>query len=127
MRLIFKILNGLMAGLFLFAAALQYNDDDMLRWMAIYLAAATPCVLVILGRMPRWLPGLVLLVALGWSAIYFSRGAWSVPFREMFAEWEMKNQQVVETREMCGLFIVGGWMLLLVLTARWAQVKPARA
>jgi len=123
MRLLLQILNGLMTALFVFAAALQYNDDDMLRWMAIYLAAAVCCVGAIRGRLAWWLPALVILVSVVWSGIYFSRGAWTVPFGEMFAEWEMKNQQVVETREMFGLAIIAGWMAFLLATNRWTR-KP---
>ena len=45
--------------------------------------------------------------------VYALRGAWTVPFGEMFAEWEMKNQQVLETREMFGLLVITSWMLAL--------------
>lgn len=109
--------NLLMGALFVFAATLQFNDPDPLRWAAIYFAAAAPCWLA-LWRPLHWpFPAVVGAIALAWSAAYAARGAWSVPFGEMFAEWEMKNQQVVETREMFGLLIVAGWMLVLMLVA----------
>ena len=120
MRILWQTLNALIGVLFLFAAALQYNDPDPWRWMAVYLAAAVPCFVALRRSVPWILPAVVGVGAMGWAAIYAARGAWSVPFREMFAEWEMKNQQVVETREMFGLLIVGGWMLVLVVVASLA-------
>ena len=43
----------MMAVLFLIAAALQYNDPDPLRWMAIYGLAVLACLLALAGRLPR--------------------------------------------------------------------------
>jgi hypothetical protein len=37
----------------------------------------------------------------------------------MFAEWEMKNQEVVQTREMFGLGIIATWMVILAVVARF--------
>ena len=126
MRLLFKILNAAMAALFLFAAALQYNDDDILRWMAIYLAAAACCLAAQFGKLKWWIPVVVTVVSVGWSLIYVSRGAAGMPMGEMFAEWEMKNEQIVEEREMFGLLIVAAWMILLAFVAR-RQSKTASA
>ncbi|HEX9743729.1 MAG TPA: transmembrane 220 family protein [Nitrospiraceae bacterium] len=102
-----------MGALFIFAASLQLNDADPLRWFAIYMAAALPCWLEWTQR-PRWLiPAIVGAVSFSWAMVYALRGAWTVPFGEMFAEWEMKNQQVLETREMFGLLVITSWMLAL--------------
>lgn len=127
MRVLFLILNGLMAALFIFAAALQYNDDDIVRWMAIYLAAAACCIAAHRGKLKAWVPVAVTVVSVGWSAIYAARGAWGMPVGEMFAEWEMKNQQIVEEREMFGLLIVAGWMIVLALVSRKAGKPGTRA
>ncbi len=124
MHLALRIANGLMAALFLFAAALQYNDEDMLRWIAIYLAAAACCLAALRGKLKGWVPVGVAVISVVWSAIYASRGAAGMPVGEMFAEWEMKNQQIVEEREMFGLLIVAGWMIVLAVSARR---KPAKA
>jgi hypothetical protein len=35
----------------------------------------------------------------------------------MFDEWEMKNQQVLETRELFGLAIILAWMMVLMFAA----------
>lgn len=102
---IFRAANAVMATLFLFGAAVQYNDPDPLRWMAIYLAAATACVLATLDRMPRMLPILVGLAALVWMATLAPHVLGRVGFGEMVAEWEMKDARVEEGREAYGLLI----------------------
>jgi hypothetical protein len=56
-----------MAALFLFAAAVQYNDPDPLRWMAVYGLAALACVLSLARRLPRVVPVLVGLGAVAWA------------------------------------------------------------
>lgn len=124
MRWIFPILNWLMAGLFIFAAALQYNDDDIVRWMTIYLAAAACCIAAQLKRLKWWVPALVTIISIGWSAIYMSRGRLGMPLGEMFDQWEMKNEQIVEEREMFGLLIVAGWMILLAVRERMRRPRP---
>ena len=52
-----------MAVLFAFAAAVQCNDPDPLRWMAMYGLAMLACGLALAGRLPRLLPALAGLVA----------------------------------------------------------------
>lgn len=121
MRLVWKIFNALLGALFIFAAALQYNDPDPVRWMAIYVAAALPCGLALAGRSNRVLPAIVGLVSLTWAVTYLFRGVPTVSPLHMFDEWEMKNQTVVETREMFGLVIVTGWMIVLAVDAQMAR------
>ena len=116
-----------MAVLFIYAAALQYNDEDILRWMAIYLAAAACCIGAIVGRLKWWIPALIAAISIGWAAIYAARGAAGLPLGEMFAEWEMKNEQIVEEREMWGLAIVATWMILLAVTFRRVAKTPQPA
>jgi hypothetical protein len=53
-----------MAVLFLVAAAVQYNDPDPLRWMAIYGLAGLACLLALAGWLPRLAPVLIGLAAL---------------------------------------------------------------
>jgi hypothetical protein len=125
MRVLFLILNGLMAALFIFAAALQYNDDDIIRWMAIYLAAAACCIAAHLGKLKAWVPVAVTVISVGWSAIYAARGALGMPVSDMFSQWEMKNEQIVEEREMFGLLIVAAWMIVLAIAARRRKPAPS--
>ena len=123
MNRVWIFLNGLMAAVFLFAAVLQLNDEDPVRWIALYAAAAVPCILVVLRREHPVVPALVAAASLIWAVVYAAQGAWSVPPGEMFAEWEMKNAKVRETREMFGLLIVAVWMLALLVVGRWAKPR----
>lgn len=112
---VWRILNGSMAALFVFAAVLQYNDPQPLRWALIYLAAAVPCFMAI-RRTPSWIvPAAILVCSAVWETFYVRSGAWSVPLTEAFSTWKMQNQQMLEKREMTGLLVVIGWMTVLVV------------
>jgi hypothetical protein len=109
----FRAANGAMAALFVFAAAVQLNDPDPLRWMTVYLAAAAACVLALLGRLPRFVPIVVGLAALAWAALVSPHVLGRVGIGEMLGAWEMKDARVEEGREMYGLAIVAAWMTVL--------------
>jgi hypothetical protein len=117
---LFAALNGLMAALFIFAAAVQYNDPDPWRWMAVYLTAAAACAGAFFNR-NRALPAAVGLAALAWAAALAPR----VPFSGLFARWEMKDAAVEESREFWGLVVVAGWMAALAVrnSRRGAALK----
>lgn len=93
------------AGLFLFAAVLQYNDPDPLVWIAIYLGACVSCVLAARGHTDwRW-GAATAAVALAWALTLLPQ-AWRVAPLEMFQAWEMANESVEVAREMYGLLMV---------------------
>jgi hypothetical protein len=116
------LLTGVMAVLFLFAGAVQYNDPDPIRWMAIYGLAALACGLWLARRLPGWMPAVVGLVALGWAAILAPGVVGRVSIGDLFESYAMKSEPVEEAREMGGLLIVTAWMAVLVFAAR----RPAR-
>lgn len=117
-----RILSGLMGVLFLFAVAVQYNDPDPLRWMAIYGVAALACWLSLRGRLPRWMPVVIGLVALAWAATLAPGVVGRVAFKDLFESYAMKSEPVEEAREMGGLLIVTAWMAVLALT----RPRPSR-
>ena len=113
----FRVVNALMAALFVFAATVQYNDPDPLRWIAIYLAAALACALAVAGRL-RWpVPALVALAALAWAATLAPGVLGRVGPGEMFGAWEMRDAAVEEARESYGLLLVAAWMGVLAVVA----------
>jgi hypothetical protein len=121
---LFKLLNYLMLGLFVFSLIVQYNDPDALRWMTIYGLAAVACI-VALKRPAHWLlPGALGLLALGWAGTLALRVWGQVGLGELFEAWEMKDERVEEAREMGGLLIVAAWML--VLCWRASQLRLTR-
>jgi hypothetical protein len=111
-----RILHGVFAALFLFGAVVQYNDPDPLRWMLIYLAAATACVLAAMRRLPVALPAMVALVALVWAVTLAPGVLGAVEPGELVGAWEMKDARIEVGREMYGLLIIAVWMVLTVVT-----------
>ncbi len=108
-----KILNYIMAAMFLFSVVVQYNDPDPLVWMTIYGAALAVCVLEILGRNRWYFPAMVGAITLVWALMLVSQVLGKVAFSELFEAWEMKDQRVEVAREMGGLLIVAFWMMVL--------------
>jgi hypothetical protein len=104
-----------MAILFLFALAVQYNDPDLLRWMGIYGLAALACGLALAGRLSRWMPVVIGLVALAWAGLIAPGVVGRVSVGQLFESYAMKSEPVEEAREMGGLLIVAAWMSLLAL------------
>ena len=112
--------------LFVFSAALQYNDPDPVQWMAIYLAAAAVSAAVALrSRRPPWfVPTVVGVAALVWALTIAPHALGRIPLSRMFQAWEMKNTVVEENRETIGLLIVVFWMAVIVLEGLLRRPRP---
>ncbi len=68
--MIFRIVNGVMALLFAVAVAVQYNDPDPIRWMAIYGAASIVTLMTAArGRAPVFAAAVVGGIALAWGVV----------------------------------------------------------
>jgi hypothetical protein len=120
---ILRISTGIMAALFLFAVAVQYNDPDPLRWMTIYGAAALACILALMGRLRPRFAALVGLVALVW-AVWWAPGVLGrVAPGDLFHEMEMARPEIEEAREMVGLLLVAVWMAVLSAAARQSKQR----
>jgi hypothetical protein len=110
--------DAVMLLLFTFGAAVQFNDPDPARWIAIYALAAVACLLSLLRRLHWAFPTLVCLVALAWAAMLAPHVIGRVPFADMFGAFEMKNVGIEESREMYGLLIIAAWTAVLAPRAR---------
>ena len=116
MRAFWIALNVLFLAMFLFSVAVQYNDPDPVRWMAMYGFAALACILE-LTRNQRWsLPAGIALIAVSW-ATSIGQNVHGVRIGDLFAEFEMKNEMVEQAREVGGLLIVALWMFVLAVSA----------
>jgi hypothetical protein len=104
--------------LFTLGAAVQVNDPDPVRWIAVYALAAAACLLSLLRRMRSTLPAILCAIALAWAATLAPRVVGRVPFRDMFGAFEMRTVGIEESREMYGLLIIAAWMAVLALRAR---------
>jgi hypothetical protein len=112
----FRIVNALMALVFLMAVVVQYNDVDPLRWMAIYGAAfAVSAIVWRSGRVHPAAPVLVGAVALVWGLGIMLGGPGGTNYLHMFDAWEMQSVNVEEAREATGLLIVASWMAVLAV------------
>ena len=113
-----------MALLFAFAAALQFNDPDPIRWIVIYVAAcALSLVMYLKRRVPPVLVLTVLAIAAAWAATIAFAGPAASEYEHMFDAWEMKSPSVEEAREASGLLIVAAWMIVLLVRTRRAPVR----
>ena len=122
-----KVADVVFLLLFVMSVAVQFNDPDPARWMAVYGAAALSCALSLANRLPRWLPLVVAAVAILWGLTILPRVLGKVPFLDMFAAWEMKDAGIEESREMYGLLLVAGWMLVLTRRFWRASARASRS
>jgi len=124
-RVAWKIADALFLLMFVFSVIVQVNDPDPLTWMAIYGAAAVACLLSLMGKLPWQFAVLTGVIALAWAATIAPRVIGQVPFLDMFAEFEMKDIGVEESREMYGLIMIGGWMAILGHRSFWGSRTKA--
>lgn len=118
--------NWLMAALFTFSAALQYNDPDPVPWIAIYAAAAVACVLWSLRRNAWPLAAAVALIALVWTATLLPDVLGYIGFSDLFLRMNEKGGRVEIGREIGGLTIVVAWMVVLLLGERRRRAARTR-
>jgi hypothetical protein len=117
---LFRLVNGIMAALFALAVAVQYNDPDPVRWMAIYGAGCLVTLMAaIRGSAPLAASATVGLIALAWCVYWAGTSHADLrTYGHMFDAWEMKNEPIEEAREASGLLIVSVWMAVVALRAR---------
>ena len=115
-----------MGVLFFVCVALQYNDPDPVRWMALYGAAALVCFAhAWRGALHPVFPRIVAVVAGVW-------GAWIAIHIQGAFEWHQLAEtmhagtpQIEESRESLGLFIVAAWMVVVAVFGRRAAAPAA--
>lgn len=109
--------NIVMLLLFAFSVVVQVNDPDPALWIPIYAAATLVCGLELRRRVRPVIPAMLSLIALTWAASIAPRVIGKVRFTDMFAEFEMRNVGIEESREMYGLLLVAIWMAAVALAA----------
>ena len=116
-RHVWTAANAVMLLALAFSVVVQFNDADPWLWVAVYGAAGLVCALELRRRTRPAFAAIVAIVALGWAATIAPRVIGTVPFTEMFAEFEMQNIGVEESREIYVLLIVGAWMAPVTVAA----------
>lgn len=121
----FRVASAVMAALFAFAAAVQVNDPDPIRWAALYGTACAVSLAAALSRIPApAVCGAVSLIAFAWAAAILADGPGPSDYLRMFDAWEMRSEPIEEAREASGLLIVGVWMAVLTVRAVTARRPP---
>lgn len=107
----FKVVSWAMAGLLFLCVALQYNDPDPIRWMAMYGAGAGASVVLPIKKPAAALALVVGLVALAWAAplIYAVWG--QIELSDLTNKMSEKGGAVEVGREAGGLLIEGVWLM----------------
>ena len=114
-----RVLDLTMVLLFAFAAAVQFNDSDPIRWIAIYsTACALSLIVLVKRRVPQTAAIAAAVAALVWAALIAFGGPAASEYGHMFDAWEMKSASVEEAREASGLLIVAVWMIVLFIRSR---------
>ena len=124
MRALWTAANAIMLLAFIFSVVVQFNDPDPLLWAAIYAGAAIVCGLELRRRTPLALPAAVAIATLVWAATLAPRVIGKVPFSSMFAEFEMADMGIEQSREMYGLLLIAGWMIAVAMAA-WRRRSEA--
>lgn len=114
--------NCLLLLAFVLGALVQYNDPDPLAWIVIYSAASACCLLHLSGWPVGKAALTVALAGLGWALFLLPRISGETSLSEIFASITMRTQAVEEAREIGGLLLISGWMLVL-----WRFPPPARS
>ena len=117
MRHLWTIANVVMLHAFVFSVIVQFNDPDPVLWAAIYAAAAVVCLIELPRRTHPAIPAVLAGVGLAWAATIAPRVVGKVPFSAMFAEFEMANTGIEESREMYGLVFIALWMIAIAIAA----------
>ena len=117
------------AALFAVCVALQYNDPDPIRWMAIYGAALVASAALPLVRAARWsrpLAYLTAAIAAVWGTVLLVRVWGVISPSDLVEKMSEKGGAVEEGRECGGLLIVAVW-LAIAATVRGRWRVSARA
>jgi Transmembrane family 220, helix len=119
-----KVVNLLLAVLFVVFAFLQINDPDPALWILIYGVMAVTCILAAFGYYyPKVLIGILIVYAV------YSLTYWSSIFKWLKADnkamlfddvAKMENLYIEESREFLGLFIC---MLILIMHLIMARYR----
>lgn len=98
---------------FFLSAAVQYNDDDAMRWASIYIAAFAMCVLFILKKLPKWLPLALIIISSCWILVLLPEVVGVVSLSDVVSSLQMKTKEIEEAREIGGLCLVAMWSTVI--------------
>jgi hypothetical protein len=123
-----KVLNLVLAAMFIVFAFVQINDPDPVLWILIYGIMAVACVLAAFGRFYRILLWPLLVCYFGYSFVYLSGVLeWlrsdnkSMLFDDIA---KMQYPYIEQSREFLGLFICIFVLVMHLITLRRRKASP---
>jgi hypothetical protein len=119
-------LNVVFAALFVWSAALQYNDPDPALWIAVYAGAAVATIAALHVRGAWIAAASVGLVAAAWAGWLWYSVAGQVEATDVWRKMAEKGGKVEEMREAGGLTIVVAW-LAVSARAGWRRSLTGRS
>jgi hypothetical protein len=121
-----KIANWILVVIFVFFAALQYNDPDALLWIVAYGMIAVFAGLNALGKYYPLPIGVWAMACLG-GAVYLSPGVYdwfaNHTYDEIFETMQPDKVFIEEARECFGLLFAFGVLVFLYFQAKKAHPK----
>lgn len=105
-----KILGGIFCLLFIFSAALQFNDPDPWLWIFLYGVAAIASILFALGKLRKWW-AIFLCIDFIVLAIFH----WPSEFEGVALQEGMKTLNIELARESLGMGISAIAMFIYAL------------
>lgn len=121
-----KIINFILALMFLLFAFVQINDPDPILWILIYGNMAVLCVLAMFKmRFVYWLVATIVLYSIYAAVLANSAWQWfQSPDRSLLFDdiAKMQNLYIEETREFLGLMICIAVVVFHILSNRNKQV-----
>ena len=121
-----RVVNFLLAAMFLVFAFLQINDPDPLVWILIYGAMAVICIMAIFSYYPLRIMFALLVIYIGYSVTYFdgvSEWLRQDNKADLFDDLaKMEHWWIEEAREFLGLMICVVVLVAYIIRARRRQM-----
>lgn len=118
-----KILNLVLAAMFLLFAAFQYNDPDPIQWAALYLLSMAVCILAAINQPNKYLIYIGLIISTLWainlSSDFFAWVKEGMP--TVTGTMKAENPHIELVREFGGLFLTAinfGWQAWQIRAAK---------
>ena len=117
-----RVVNFLLAVVFLVFAFVQINDPDPLTWILIYGAMAVVCVMAIFAYYPMRFMIALLVAYMGYSFFYFDGVSEWLKQENKAALFDdiakMEHWYIEEAREFLGLMICIAVLVMYIVRAR---------
>src|SRR5256885_15458140 len=124
-RVVLRVLHGVMALLVLWSAYLQYNDPDPLPWASMYVVAMVLALSGVVARPLFWQSAVVATFAFAWTmALVPAIPVWATSTVRTTFYMHTGDDVEEEARECGGVSIVTFWSLVVLVDGA-SRRKPA--